>query len=112
MSKTNTVLRIGLMVGLLASTALPAAAQNVNDPKIQEREIKQQERIQQGVNSGQLTQREARRLENQQSRMKATEDCLKANGNLTPAERARLTRMQNRASRDIYRLKHNPVTAN
>ena len=44
--------------------------------------------------------------------MKATEDCLKANGNLTPAERARLTRMQDRASRDIYRLKHNPVTAN
>ena len=57
MSKTNKVLRIGLIVGVLASTALPAAAQNVNDPKIQEREIKQQERIQQGVNSGQLTQR-------------------------------------------------------
>ena len=84
----------------------------MNDPKIQEREIKQQERIQQGVNSGQLTQREARRLENQQSRIKATEDSLKANGNLTPVERARLTRMQTRASRDIYRLKHNPVTAN
>ena len=52
------------------------------------------------------------RLENQQSRIKAAEDCMKANGNLTPAERARLTQMQNRASRDIYRKKHNPVAAN
>jgi hypothetical protein len=112
MSKTNTVLRIGLMAGLLPLTGLPAAAQNVNDPKIQDREVRQQERIQQGVNSGQLTQGEATRLENQQSRLKAAEDRLKANGNLSPAERARLTRMQNRASRDICRKKHNTVKAN
>ena len=101
-----------MLAGLLALTGLPAAAQNVNDPKIQDREVRQQERIQQGVNSGQLTQGEATRLENQQSRLKAAEDRLKANGNLSPAERARLTRMQNRASRDICRKKHNTVKAN
>ena len=112
MSKTNTVFGIGLLVGLLALTGSPAAAQNVNDPRIQDREVRQQERIQQGINSGQLTQGEAARLENQQSRIKATEDQMKANGNLTPAERARLTRMQNRASRDICRMKHNAVKAN
>ena len=35
---------------------------------------------------------------------------MKASGNLTPAERARLTREQNHASRNIYRKKHNERT--
>ena len=112
MSTAKVVLGIGVLAGLLTLTALPAAAQNTNDPRIQEREVRQQERIQQGINSGQLTQGEATRLENQQSRLKATEDRMKADGNLTPAERAKLTRMQNCASRNIYRKKHNAVKAN
>lgn len=35
---------------------------------------------------------------------------MKADGNLSPRERARLNQMQNRASRDIYRLNHNNRT--
>jgi hypothetical protein len=34
----------------------------------------------------------------------------KADGKVTPAERAKLRRDQNKASRDIYRLKHNKRT--
>ena len=112
MKKTNTIVSIGLMAGLLAVTGLPAAAQNVNDPGIQKREVWQQDRIQQGVNSGQLSQGESTRLENQQSHLKASEGRLKADGNLTPAERARLTRMQDRASRNVCRKKHNGIKTN
>jgi len=111
MSRGTNLLTTGLILGLLTLTGLPAAAQNVNDPRIQERELKQQQRIQQGIQSGQLKPGEANRLERQQTRIKATEDRMKADGNLTRAERAKLTRMQNRASQNIYREKHNKQTA-
>ena len=112
MSRGTNLLTTGLILGLLTLTGLPAAAQNVNDPGIQEREVKQQQRIQQGIKSGQLTQGEATRLENQQSRIKATEDRMKADGKLTPGERAKLTRRQNCASQNIYRKKHNAKVEN
>ena len=112
MKKTSTIVGIGLMAGLLALTGLPAAAQNVNDPGIQKREARQQDRIQQGVNSGQLSQGEATRLENQQSHLQAAEGRMKADGNLNQAERAKLTRMQDRASRNVCRKKHNDIKAN
>jgi hypothetical protein len=111
MSRGTNLFKTGLILGLLTLTGLPVAAQNVNDPGIQERELKQQQRIQQGIKSGQLTPGEATRLENQQSRIKATEDRMKADGKLTPGERARLTQRQNCASRNIYRKKHNNQVA-
>jgi hypothetical protein len=106
---------MGIMAGLMVSTfnftSFPALAQGVNDPYIQQREQKQQQRIQQGIKSGQLTTGEARRLEAQQGRIQATEDRMKADGNLTPQERARLTRKQNRANANIYRKKNNDQVA-
>ncbi len=108
MSTISTVIKAGLVVGLMAMTGLPAAAQNVNDPGIQDREYRQQERIQHGINSGQLTPGEAAHLERQQCRIRSTEDAMKANGRLTRAERARLAHMQDHADQDISRLKHNP----
>jgi hypothetical protein len=110
MQKWSKGIMAGLIMGSLLLGSLPALAQSTNDPGIQAREQRQQERIQQGVQSGQLTPREANRLEAQQSRIKATEDRMKADGNLTTAERAKLNRMQNRASRNIYRKKHNNRT--
>jgi hypothetical protein len=46
-------------------------------------------------------------LENQQDRIERMEDRAKADGVVTRAERARLTHRQNKASRNIYRKKHN-----
>ena len=96
----------GVIMGCLLYGGIPALAQSTNDPGIQGREQRQQQRIQQGVRSGQLTTGEANRLEAQQARIQGTEDRMKAKGNLTGKERAKLTRMQNRASRNIYRKKH------
>ena len=78
-----------------------------DDPRIQQREHNQEQRIQQGVNSGQLTPKEAGRLDSQQARIAQNEKRMKADGKLTKAERKKLTREQNRASRNIYRKKHN-----
>jgi hypothetical protein len=59
------------------------------------------------VRSGQLTPAETRRLERQQARIQADKLEAEANGKMTPQKRARSTHEQDRASRDIYRLKHN-----
>jgi hypothetical protein len=93
--------------------AAPAFAAN-NDPGIQQREVNQQNRIDQGVQSGQLTPKEASKLEAQQTRIKQREARMAArnNGNLTAADKAKLTRQQNRASKNIAAKEHNARTAN
>ncbi len=99
-----------------AALSIPAAAQTTTStdstrtPVINQRQRNQQARIGQGVKSGQLTAGETRQLERQQARIQQTKQKDKADGNMTPQERAELTRMQNRASRDIYRDKHNNRT--
>ncbi|MGO9379786.1 MAG: hypothetical protein ACLPN1_07375 [Dissulfurispiraceae bacterium] len=91
----------------------PAVAAN-NDPGIDQREVNQQNRIEQGVQSGQLTPKETGKLEAQQARIKQREERMASrdNGNLTANDKAKLTRQQNRASRNIYTKKHNDKTAN
>ncbi len=73
------------------------------------RQQRQEDRIQQGLASGQLTPREARRLQNEQARIRGAERRMRADGNLSPQERARLNAMQQRSSQDIYRQRHNGV---
>ncbi len=98
-------------VAAIALTGAPVFAQT-NDPGIQKRMGNQEGRIEQGVKSGQLTPREAGRLEAEQARIQQNEQRMKADGNLSARERAKLTREQNKASRDIYRLKHNDRKVN
>ena len=103
------------IAALIAATVMTlstgAALAGTNDPGIQQREQNQQQRINQGVASGQLTPREAGRLDAQQARIQQRESRMKADGNLTAGERRSLTRQQNRASNNIYRKKHNNRTA-
>ncbi len=100
----NTV-KAGVIAAIMAVAATALAG--TNDLVIQQRELNQQQRVEQGVQSGQLTPHEAGRLEGQQARIQQREARMKADGNLTGKERAKLTRQQNRASRNIYRKKHN-----
>ena len=71
------------------------------------RETRQQARIYQGVDSGQITRGEYQCLEQEQGRIEANRQRARADGTLSPGEACRLTREQNRASRDIWRAKHN-----
>ncbi len=91
---------------------VPAMAAN-NDPGIDQREANQQNRVNQGVQSGQLTPKEAGKLDAQQARIQQREDRMAAKngGNLTAKDKAKLTRQQNRASKNIYKKKHNNKTA-
>src|SRR5689334_7020231 len=70
-------------------------------------EARQQARIAQGIQSGELTAREAGRLERREAHVEAkiARDRVDGGG-LTVREVARDNRMLNRASRAIYRQKH------
>ena len=98
-----------IAVAMLTLSATAYAG--TNDPVIQQREVNQQNRIDQGIQSGQLTPHEAGRLEAQQDRIQQKETRMKSDGNLTKQDRVKLTRAQNRASRNIFRKKHNNQTA-
>jgi len=76
------------------------------------RQTKQSARIQQGVESGELNKREARRLNRNQKKIQRTENRMEADGEVTGAEKAKLERMQDRASKRIYRQKHDRQDTN
>jgi hypothetical protein len=73
---------------------------------IDRRQYREQQRINQGIRSGELTRREARRLEAGLARIRIDERFARSDGNLSPRERARLNRELNHESRNIYRQKH------
>ncbi len=102
-----------LILGLAAfasiAAALPAMTPAANAQPVAQREVSQQQRIQQGVRSGALTLGETRRLETREARLNYRTDALRArdDGRLSGRDRLALQRQENRDSRAIYRLKHN-----
>jgi hypothetical protein len=87
-----------------------AAVQNTH-PKTEvgQRQRNQQERIAQGVKSGQLTAGETAHLEGRESAInkEVRNDRAANGGHLTPAEHREVNRQQNHTSNAIYRKKHN-----
>ena len=77
--------------------------------RVADRQIRQQKRIHQGIRSGELTRREGVRLEKQQHKIQRHKRTAWRDGTLTSKERVRLERGQNRASKRIYRMKHNDI---
>lgn len=98
-------IRLGIVaatIALVGIAGLPVAEAGV----IKNREGRQQKRIGQGVESGQLTAKETAKLERQQGKIEADREKALADGKMTRKEKAKLTREQNRASRRIYKEKH------
>src|SRR5262249_9582091 len=77
-----------------------------------QRDADQQQRIEQGLQSGQLSTKETGRLERQEQTIDRQEAHDMKDGTLSPQEKAHLTHEQNQVSRDIYRDKHNGVVGN
>jgi hypothetical protein len=107
MKARTVILSAGLF---LALAALPAFAQS--SAEIQQRTDNQQERIANGVKSGQLTPGETRNLESKEAGLNREERNMRAqdNGHLTAADKAKLNHQQNHLSKQIYDKKHNART--
>lgn len=90
-----------------APTTAPTVAPNPTaTPRIDQRQVNQQKRIDQGVASGQLTPKETARLQKREGKIAADEATAKADGKVTKAERKHLRREEDRASKAIYKQKH------
>src|SRR5271165_3745143 len=94
---------LALSTAAIAQTATPAP-QNING-----RKENQQDRIAQGVQSGQLTAGETTHLENKEAAINKEERNMKSldNGKLTSADRSAIKQQQNGVSNQIYTDKHN-----
>jgi hypothetical protein len=105
----------------LASLMLPAVAQTnqpAADPAkpatINQRKENQQDRIANGVQSGQLTAGETANLEKKEATVNAEERDMRKldNGHLTASDRKTLNQQQNQLSKQIYQDKHNTPVQN
>jgi hypothetical protein len=84
-----------------------ATAMIVQAGEIRNRQDRQQDRIAQGVGSGQLTPRETARLEGREANLNRTiRRDRRSGGGLSTQERRQINRRQDRLSRDIHRQKH------
>jgi hypothetical protein len=78
----------------------------------EQRNVNQQERIEQGLKSGELTTHEASRLEREQQHVDHVEARALQDGAIGASEQARIRASENRASGDIYREKHDAADGN
>jgi hypothetical protein len=96
-------------------TPAPAAAPATPPPPgtVGERKQDQQDRIAQGVQSGQLNAGETKNLETKEAGLNKEEHTMRADddGHLTSADRTKLNNQQNHLSNQIYDDKHNANTA-
>ena len=88
-----------------AAFALPAAAQTAT-PTVDARQANQEARIDQGVRSGELTNKEAAKLEKGQAKVEIKKEKAKTDGVVTQKERAKLAKAQDKQSKKIHKQKH------
>ncbi len=93
------------IAAVLTAISLPALA---GTPGLDARERNQRQRIAQGVQNGELTRPEARRLVRGEVGLHRHERAAKSDGVVTRAERYRLNQHADRMSARIYRQKHDP----
>jgi hypothetical protein len=101
--------RIAAFVATFAATG--AFAQTAVEG-MQQRDINQQQRIEQGLQSGALNTREAARLEKEQAAVDRAQANALKDGKLSAKEAVRIDNMQDKASRDIYGQKHDAQLGN
>ena len=98
-----------LLIAALAVITMPVLA---GTPRYDARQHHQRERMVNGVQNGELTLRETRRLTAGQVHLNRVERRVEADGVVTSRERARLQHEANQQSRRIHRQKHDAQDRN
>ncbi len=93
---------IAAMIGALTVSQVSQA-----QPRINNRQYNQHQRIANGVHNGTVTRGEAHRLRMQQTFIRRDKRMALADGHMSPRERAIINHEQRHASHSIYRMKHN-----
>lgn len=79
-------------------------------PGADRRQRNQRHRVKNGIRSGEITKHEAKSIRRSTRSAKRYEARAKSDGKVTWRERARLQHKENKASRKIFRTKHNSRT--
>ncbi len=103
-------MRLSAILALLAAVAVPALAQSTASEV--QRNTNQQQRIEQGLQSGALSTKEAGQLERQQTQVDRMEKNALKDGSLSSTEKARIQAAQNKTSATIAADKHNAKVGN
>lgn len=118
--KMKSTIQITFLSAALTILALPVVAQStdasapVTGQTINQRKENQQDRIANGVKSGELTAGETANLEKKESNLNHEEKDMRSldNGKLTVADKTTLNQQQNKLSGQIYQDKHNAAVQN
>jgi len=102
----NRKLVLAALLFFLALAGSASAAGN-DTPRIDRRQARQQQRIEQGLRDGSLTPREAMLLGRGQWRVDRMKQRFGRDGQISGRERSLLWRAQNIESRDIHYKRHN-----
>lgn len=81
-----------------------------NGMQIHNRLIRQQQRIEQGIDSGTLSRKEAKTLKKEQRRIRKLVRTFRSDGRLSKAERKKIKKKLDVAGNRIWSLKHNDWT--
>jgi len=118
MKTTKFILNSAALIALVVPAAFAqqsgssSTGSSTTQPTVQHRKKNQQDRIANGIQSGQLTAGETKKLETKEASVNKEEAGMRAsnNGKLTSADRTKLQNQQNRLSKQIYTDKHNAAT--
>jgi hypothetical protein len=101
-------------LSLLISNAAFAQSATAPNPiqTYTQRDINQQQRIENGLKDGSLNTREAARLERREARIERLEVDAAKDGNVSKQEAERISRAQNGASREIFQERHDAQQGN
>ena len=117
-SKWSAIPATVLLFGTVAlaqspTTSTTAPSTPSADPSVAQRKENQQDRISQGIKSGQLTAGETSNLETKEAAINGETRADRAanGGKLTQAEKQQVNSQQNQVSKQIYNDKHNANTA-
>jgi methionine-rich copper-binding protein CopC len=120
MKTRELILSAAALIALCAPSAFAQQSSTDSTPatpdkpeSIAQRKDNQQDRIAQGIDSGQLTAGETKNLETKEADLNKEEHTMRSedDGHLTAADRAKLNNQQNRLSNQIYDDKHNANVA-
>jgi hypothetical protein len=100
-----------LKITIVALMMAASSGLVLGQDRIDARQARQQERIDKGVASGQLNEKEAARMQKGQARTQKMEDKARADGVVTKREAAKIERMQDKQSARIYSQKHDKQKA-
>jgi hypothetical protein len=86
--------------------AMPGYTLAQSTPRIDKRQERQDNRIEGGIERGELTKKEARRLEKGQERIDDLEDKALSDGKVTKREKRRINKAQDKQGERIYNQRH------